>query len=372
MQARPRSGYFVQAPVRLRPAPVNDPTEAQQPPRDDWRYSTLHLPPPDGLPACFFNLTTFQMKHRILQITPLLPALDAQLAEHFDVQLMPPSAEVPAFLQARGAEFVGLVTSAISGASAELMTALPNLRVISSFGVGFDKVDIAHAQSRGIPVGTTPGVLDDCVADLALTLLLDVARGASAADRFVRRGDWLRGRAPLGTRVSGKRMGILGMGRIGQAIAKRAAGFDMTVGYHNRREVPGTGFEYLPSPTSLAAWADFLVVVVAGGASTRHLVSREVLDALGPHGFLINVARGSVIDEAALVQALIDQRIAGAGLDVFDDEPRVPSALFELDNVVLLPHIASGTHDTRQAMADLVFDNLQSFFETGQVRSGAY
>jgi len=172
--------------------------------------------------------------------------------------------------------------------------------------------------------------------------------------------------------MRGKRMGILGMGRIGQAVAKRAAGFDMTVGYHNRREVPGSGFEYLPSPTALAAWADFLVVVVAGGASTRHLVSREVLDALGPKGFLINVARGSVIDEAALVQALIDQRIAGAGLDVFEDEPRVPPALFELDNVVLLPHIASGTFETRQAMADRVFDNLDGFFETGQVRSGAY
>jgi lactate dehydrogenase-like 2-hydroxyacid dehydrogenase len=312
------------------------------------------------------------MKHRILQITPLLPALDARLNEQFDVQLMPPSAEVPAFVQAHGTEFVGLVTSAISGASAELMAALPNLRVISSFGVGFDKVDIPYAQGRGIPVGTTPGVLDDCVADLALTLLLDVARGASASDRFVRRGDWLKGRAPLGTRVSGKRMGILGMGRIGEAVARRASGFEMTVGYHNRREVPGSGFEYLPSPTALAAWADFLVVVVAGGAATRHLVSKDVLDALGPQGFLINVARGSVIDEAALVQALIDKRIAGAGLDVFDDEPNVPEALFALDNVVLLPHIASGTFETRQAMADRVFDNLHGFFETGKVRSGAY
>lgn len=312
------------------------------------------------------------MKQRILQTSPLLPALEARLAEHFDVQQMPPAAETAAFLQAHGTEFVGLVTSGVAGASAALMAALPQLQVVSSFGVGFDKIDVAHAQGRGIPVGITPGVLNDCVADLAFALILDVARGVSASDRFVRRGDWLKGRFPLATKVSGKRIGILGLGRIGQAIARRAAGFDMEVGYHNRSRLPDAGFTYLPSPTELATWADFLVVVVAGGASTRHLVSREVLDALGPQGFLINVARGSVIDEAALVQALIHKRIAGAGLDVFDAEPQVPEALFELDNVVLLPHIASGTHDTRQAMADLVFDNLQSFFETGQVRSGAY
>lgn len=161
---------------------------------------------------------------------------------------MPPPDEAAAFLQAHGAEFVGLVTSGVTGASAALMAALPQLRVVSSFGVGFDKIDVAHAQSRGIPVGITPGVLNDCVADLAFALMLAVARGVSASDRFVRRGDWLKGRFPLATKVSGKRIGILGLGRIGQAIAWRAAGFDMEVGYHNRSRPPDAGFTYLPPP----------------------------------------------------------------------------------------------------------------------------
>jgi lactate dehydrogenase-like 2-hydroxyacid dehydrogenase len=212
-------------------------------------------------------------------------------------------------------------------------------------------------------------VLNDCVADLAFGLLIDISRGISAGDRFVRRGDWERNGFPLATRVSGKRLGVLGLGRIGQAIAKRSTGFDMEVRYHSRRPMADVSWGYEASAAALADWADFLVVACAGGPSTRHLVSAEVLAALGPKGFLINISRGTVIDEQALVQALAGKRIAGAALDVFENEPHVPAALMSLDNVVLLPHVASNTHETRKAMNDLVASNLRSYFARGQLET---
>jgi lactate dehydrogenase-like 2-hydroxyacid dehydrogenase len=272
---------------------------------------------------------------------------------------------------------VGLVTSAAVGADATLLAALPKLRVISSFGVGLDKLDVAAARERGIAVGYTPDVLNDCVADLAFGLMLDAARGMSAADRFVRRGGWVGAGTPatapfpLGRKVSGARLGIVGMGRIGRTIALRSSGFEMQVRYHTRRPVADVPWPHEPVLTELARWADYLVLITAGGAATRHLVDAAVLDALGPDGFLVNVSRGTVVDEAALVRALVDKRIAGAGLDVFEKEPFVPTELFALDNVVLLPHIASGTQETRQAMADRTFDNLQGFLREGRMVSPA-
>ena len=307
------------------------------------------------------------MKLRVLQKGAYMPALETALATEFDVHQLWKEPDQAAYLASHGSEFVGLATSARWGADAALIDALPNLKVISSFGVGYDTIDVNAAAKRGVLVGNTPDVLNDCVADIAFGLLIDVARGISASERFVRRGDWQRGAFPLQTRVSGKRLGILGLGRIGRAIAKRASGFDMEMRYHNRRRVEDVGFTYETSLTDLARWADFLVVASAGGPETRHLVSAEVLSALGPHGFLINIARGSVIDEAALVNALVNKKIAGAGLDVFENEPQVPEALLSLDNVVLLPHIASGTHETRQAMADLTLANLRSFFAEGRL-----
>ena len=316
------------------------------------------------------------MKHRLLQNIRLLPALEARLAAEYDLHRLTDEADTKTFLTAHGSEFVGLVSSAAVGVDAALIAALPKLRVISSFGVGLDKLDLAAAQLRGIAVGYTPDVLNDCVADLAFGLMLDVARGMSAGDRFVRRGDWSTGtpaapRFPLGRRVSGAKLGIVGLGRIGRTIARRATGFDMAVRYHSRHPVADAAWPHEPSLLALARWADYLVIITAGGASTRHLINAEVLDALGRDGFLINVARGSVIDEAALVRALTEKRIAGAGLDVFQDEPNVPTELMALDNVVLLPHIASGTVETRQAMADRVFDNLHGFFKDGQMPSPA-
>lgn len=295
-----------------------------------------------------------------------LSQLDTELAQAYDVSLLSAQPDPVRFLSERGAEFKYVVTSAAMGLPAAVVNALPNLQFVSSFGVGFDALDKPALLQRGVRVGYTPGVLDDCVADLAFALLLDATRGLSAADRFVRRGDWTHERFGIRTRASGKRLGIFGMGRIGSTVARRASGFDMEVAYHNRQPVENSSLQYLPSLLALARWADILVITAAGGDSTHHLVNAEVLSALGPKGFLINVARGSVVDEAALVNALQRQGIAGAGLDVFEDEPRPLPALFSLDNVVLTPHIASGTYETRRAMADLVLLNLQQFIATGR------
>lgn len=311
---------------------------------------------------------------RILQMGRLLPALEARLAATYDTVLLAAQPDPKAYLAEQGGGFVGLVTSAGVGFDADLLSALPALRVISSFGVGLDKHDLAAAAARGIPVGYTPDVLNDCVADIAMALMLDVARRTTEADRFVRSGAWATPGAkgfPLGRKVSGAKLGIVGLGRIGRTIAQRAGGFDMDIRYHARRPVDSVAWVYEPSLTELARWCDFLVVITAGGAGTRHLVDGAVLDALGPRGFIVNVARGSVIDEAALVRALQERRIAGAGLDVFEAEPQVPPELFALDNVVLLPHIASATEETRQAMADRVFDNLQAFFAGDALVSAA-
>ncbi|HMZ10283.1 MAG TPA: 2-hydroxyacid dehydrogenase [Plasticicumulans sp.] len=309
------------------------------------------------------------MKPRILQSARLMPALEARLRSEFEAHPLWNEPDPAAFLEARGGEFEILVTNATAGASASMMDALPALKAICSLGVGCDAIDLQAARERGVVVANTPDVLTDCVADIAMGLLIDVARGLSAADRHVRRGKWLEGPFPLTTRVTGKRLGILGLGRIGQAVARRARGFEMQLRYHSRRPVASSNLVYEPSLVQLAQWADFLVVACSGGAATQGLVSEAVLRALGPQGFLVNVARGSVVDEAALVRALQQGTIAGAGLDVYADEPNVPPALIALENAVLLPHMASGTRETRQAMADLVFENVQSFVEHGRLKT---
>jgi hydroxypyruvate reductase len=312
------------------------------------------------------------MKEKVLQNGRLLPALEAALAERYDIHPLWREADPQAFLARHGADFRGYIASARYGADRAMIKALPDLRVISIFGVGLDAVDLDAAREHGVAVGYTPDVLTDCVADTAMLLLLDAARGGSAADRFVRRGEWSGGgQFHMSTSVHHKRIGILGLGRIGRAIAQRAQGFDMQVRYHNRRPVDDVGYGYEATLHGLAQWSDFLVIAAAGGAHTRHLVSAPILDALGPHGFLINIARGSVVDEQAVLAALQHGRIAGAGLDVYEDEPNVTPGLLALENVVLLPHVASNTRETRQAMADLAFTNLDEFFERGAVKVSA-
>lgn len=279
------------------------------------------------------------------------------LATRFTVHVDPMAGDPAAFAKL-APRLVGLAASGESKVPASLMAQLPALKVVSVFGVGYDGVDIAAARERGIAVTHTPGVLSDDVADLAMALMLAVARGLPRADQHVRTGQWPQGGMPLGRKVSGARVGIVGLGRIGQAIAQRAKAFDMRIAYTTRTEKPGTGFTYFPSAQALAAEVDFLIVITPGGAGTRHLINADVLQALGPEGYLINVARGSVVDEDALVAALTTGTIAGAGLDVFANEPHVPEALWTLPNVVLTPHMASATVQTRQAMADLAFANM--------------
>jgi lactate dehydrogenase-like 2-hydroxyacid dehydrogenase len=244
----------------------------------------------------------------------------------------------------------------------ELIAQLPALELVSVFGVGYDGIDVAAARERGIAVTHTPNVLNDEVADLAMALVLAVSRRLIEADRYVRSGAWANGPMPLARKVSGARMGIVGLGRIGVAIAKRAEAFGMSIAYTARNARAESPYRYFPSAEALAREVDFLVVITPGGAATRKLIDAKVLAALGSKGYLVNVARGSVVDEQALVQALRAGTIAGAALDVFENEPHVPGELLALDNVVLTPHVGSATWQTRQAMADLAFANLQAHF----------
>ena len=260
---------------------------------------------------------------------------------------------------------VGIAASGESLVPADLLARLPNLKLVSVFGVGYDGVDTEAAIARGVPVTHTPDVLTADVADLAMGLLLSVARQIPQAGQYVRDGRWPAGPMALGCKVSGARIGIVGLGRIGQAIARRAQAFDMSIAYTARTEKPESGFSYYPTAKALAAEVDFLVVITPGGAGTRRLIDAEVLAALGATGFLINVARGSVVDESALIAALQSGVIAGAALDVFENEPHVPEVLWHMPNVVLTPHTASATRQTRQAMADLAFANMKAGL-TGQ------
>jgi len=307
-------------------------------------------------------------KTKLLMNGRLLPQLEAALNAEFDLCPLWQQASPDDFLTQHGPEFSALVSSAKTGVSTALIKTLPALKVISIFGVGYDAVDVTTAHERGIQIGYTPEVLNDCVADTAMGLLIDVARQFSASDRYLRAGHWLKAPFPMTTRVSGKRLGIVGLGRIGQTIARRASGFDMEIRYHNRRQNPNLPYAYEPTLSSLAQWCDFLMVASSGGAETKHLISSDILKTLGPKSFLINISRGSVIDEQALIEALEQGVIAGAGLDVYADEPNVPERLLRLDNVVLLPHLASATHETRQAMSNLVLENLTTYVKTGRVK----
>jgi len=298
----------------------------------------------------------------VLAVMKLPPFYQAPLQASFTVLDRLHTADPEAF--ARAAPTIRAITGGgESQVPRSLIEKLPALEMISIMGVGYDKVDVAAAIERRIPVTHTPEVLNDEVADLALALMLSVARKVPQADRYVREGHWAqKGNMPLATKMSGKRLGIVGLGRIGKAIAARAQGFGMSIAYTGRTRQAGVPFAFHPSAKALAGNVDFLVVITPGGEGTRHLVDAEVLKALGPKGYLVNVARGSVVDESALIQALQQGVIAGAGLDVFADEPNVPEALRGLDNVVLTPHMASATHETRQAMADLALANLQAHF----------
>ncbi len=305
----------------------------------------------------------------VLRVGPLKPSLERTLGEKYAALVLPEeSAERDAFLASHGRDVVAAVTSGRTGADEPLIAALPNLGAIVNFGVGYDTTDVAAAAARGIGVSNTPDVLTDCVADTAVGLMIDVMRGFSAADRYVRAGRWpVTGDMRLTHQVSNRHVGVIGLGRIGEAIAKRLNAFGCTISYHNRNRKPASPYAYVDSPVALARDVDVLVVAAAGGRGTRQLVDADVIAALGPSGYLINIARGSVVDEAALIDALANGRLAGAGLDVFTDEPNVPEALLTMDNVVLLPHVGSATVETRAAMEELTLRNLDAYLETGRL-----
>jgi lactate dehydrogenase-like 2-hydroxyacid dehydrogenase len=267
-----------------------------------------------------------------------------------------------AYINRHAEDIRAIATRGDLGASAELLASLPNLEMIACFGVGTDAIDLAAARKRGIKVSYTPDVLTGDVADLAIGLCIAVARMLPQGDVLVRDHKWPQGTLPLATRFFGKRMGIVGLGRIGMAIAKRAAGFDMEISYHNRTKRLDVPYHYCETVEALAAQSDFLIAAVAGGSGSKAMISSAALIALGPDGYFINIARGSVVDEAALLHALENGVIKGAGLDVYLNEPTIDARFMKLKNVVLLPHIGSGTFETRKAMGKLVRDNLEAHF----------
>ena len=302
-------------------------------------------------------------KADVLMAAPMMGLVVDQLDARFTLHRLWEAPDADAALREIGPRIRGLATSpGHRRPDAALFDLLPNLEIISSFGVGYDHVDAAEAGRRGVVVTNTPDVLNEEVADLALGLLLATIRQLPQADRYLREGRWLEKPFPLTTTLRERKVGILGLGRIGKAIARRVEGFGVEVHYHSRSRQEGVAYPYHPTLVGLAEACDVLIAITPGGEGTRHIINAEVLRALGPTGILINVARGSVVDERALIEALRDGTILSAGLDVFEDEPRVPQELIDMDHVVLLPHVGSASVHTRNAMGQLVVDNLVSWF----------
>jgi lactate dehydrogenase-like 2-hydroxyacid dehydrogenase len=302
----------------------------------------------------------------VLQVGKFETSLARALAQKYEPLQLPDGPVRGEFLAAHAESVTVVVTSGPPGVDAELIAALPNLGAIVDYGAGVDSIDVAAARRRGIGVSNTPDVLTDTVADTALGLILNTLRGFAAADRYVRAGRWaVDGEYPYTRDVNGTHVGILGLGRIGSAIATRLLGFDCAIAYHNRHRIAESPYRYADTPLELAESVDVLVVATAGGRGTEKLVSRKVLEALGPEGYLINVARGSVVDQDALIDLLAAGGLAGAGFDVYADEPYVPARLRELDNVALLPHVGSATSRTRSAMTRLTLQNLDEFLTRG-------
>jgi lactate dehydrogenase-like 2-hydroxyacid dehydrogenase len=307
---------------------------------------------------------TVNSKIPVLQIGAMPPAADALLADRFELAVFAGDAQALA-AAGRLSGVRGIVTTGKATIGAGLIRALPGLRVISCLGAGFDGIDVSAAKARGVEIATTSRVLAADVADVAMGLVIATARDFVAADRFVRSGGWAGGRYPLGLSLGGARLGIVGLGNIGKAVARRATAFDMQVAYTARRQVEGAPWTYFVELAELARWSRFLVLCCPGGPKTYRLVDGSVLSALGTDGILINVARGSVVDEAVLAQAIETGIIAGAGLDVFEDEPKPHPALLASQHVTLLPHIASATVETRERMARAMVDALVSVLEPG-------
>lgn len=306
---------------------------------------------------------------KLLQLGKFTERMEATLSPHFEIQKLFNQDDRARFLAKHGAKVTALCTDGHWGIPDDVFEACPNLRIVSSYGVGYDGIDTDRAVDRGILVSHTPDVLTDEVATTALMLWLAVSRRLVPQDAWARSGQWEReGDAPLTRSVLNRRIGILGLGRIGQTIAEMARIFAPEVHYHARSQ-KDVRYSYHRDPVSLARAVEVLFVITPGGAGTRHLVDAAVIDALGSEGILINIARGSVVDERALVEALEVGRLGGAGLDVFEEEPKIPDALKPMENVVLVPHVGSATVETRQAMGDLVCDNLLQWLRDGTLKT---
>lgn len=302
-------------------------------------------------------------KPDILVIIPVRPDQMKMLAAAYTLHRYDRAEDRDAFLGEVGDRIRGVVSMGISPFTEEMMGAMPNLEIVALGSVGYDTIDIEACRARGVPVTNTPDVLTSDVADLAMALTFDTLRGYSRGERYVREGRWRdEGFMAPTTSLTGKTMGIVGLGRIGKAIARRAEAFEMSIAYHGRRRQTDVSYDFHETPVALASASDVLVLACPGGDATRGLVNRAVLDALGPDGHLVNISRGSVVDEPELLKALQENRIAGAALDVFDNEPAINEDFFTLDNVVLQPHVGSATRETRGAMAQLVVDNLEAHF----------
>ena len=292
----------------------------------------------------------------VLQLVPLRPEVQKDLEARYRLHGKADFDKVAYVIR-------GCVTNGHSGPPPEMIDRMPKLEIIASASVGYDGIPVEYARSKGIPVCNTPDVLNDDVADLAIALMIMTARKLVVTDRYVRSGGWAKhGEHPLANRASGKRVGILGMGRIGKEIGKRATAMNNSVAYHSRKPVADMPYKHYPDLVELAKNSDFLVIIIPATPQTNKIVNKAVIEALGPTGILVNVARGAVVDEDALVEALVSGKLGGAGLDVFVNEPHVPEALLGMDNVVLQPHVGSGTHETRRAMSQLVLDNLDAKF----------
>ena len=292
----------------------------------------------------------------ILQLVQLRPEVQKELAARYRLHGKADFDKVASLVR-------GCVTNGHSGPPPEMIDRMPKLEIIASASVGYDGIPVEYARTKGIPVTNTPDVLNDDVADLAIALMIMTARRLVASDSYVRNGKWLKGGDyPLAQKASGKRVGILGMGRIGKEIGKRAEAMNNTVAYHSRNKVADVSWQHYPDLVELAKNSDFLIVIIPSTPQTNKIVSKAVIEALGPTGILVNVARGAVVDEDALVAALQSGKLGGAGLDVFVNEPQVPEVLFGMDNVVRQPHVGSRTHETRRAMSQLVLDNLDAKF----------
>jgi hydroxypyruvate reductase len=302
------------------------------------------------------------MKHELLITGPMYPPTLAELEQTYSAHRLWTAPDKDALVASLADKITAVASSNSGGINGATIAKLPNLRTIAHFGVGYDTVDVDAARARKIAVTNTPDVLTDEVADLAIALMLAAVRKVPQGDRYVREGKWLKGAMALTESVQGKTVGIVGMGRIGRAIAKRAEAFGVKLAYQGPNKKKDLNWPYYRDPVELARNSDILIVACPGGEATRGLVSREVIEAIGPKGTLVNIARGSVIDEPALIEALQSGKLGHAGLDVFADEPRVPQAFMSMENVVLQPHVASATHQTRQAMGQLVIDNLAAHF----------